>query len=118
MEDLISVIIPVYNVEKYIRRCLDSVLAQEGVSLEVILVDDGSTDSSGAICEEYAKKDGRIRVLHQKNGGLSSARNAGLAVAGGTHRGIADVAMYFYQAIRKVCTKTPEQRDRKFMGQA
>lgn len=90
LEDLISVIIPVYNVEKYIRRCLDSVLAQEGVSLEVILVDDGSTDSSGAICEEYAKKDGRIRVLHQKNGGLSSARNAGLAVAGGEYVGFVD----------------------------
>ncbi len=89
-ENLISVIIPVYNVERYIRRCLDSVLAQEGVSLEVILVDDGSTDSSGAICEEYAKKDGRIRVLHQKNGGLSSARNAGLAVAGGEYVGFVD----------------------------
>lgn len=89
-ENLISVIIPVYNVEKYIRRCLDSVLAQEGVRIEVILVDDGSTDSSGAICEEYAKKDGRVCVLHQKNGGQSSARNAGLAAAGGEYVGFVD----------------------------
>ncbi len=83
-ENLISVIIPVYNVERYIRRCLDSVLAQEGVSLEVILVDDGSTDSSGAICEEYAKKDGRIRPASKKWRFVKRQKRG----AGGGRRGI------------------------------
>ena len=77
-QELVSVIIPVYNVEKYLRRCLDSVIAQTYWNLEIILVDDGSKDLSGLICDEYEKKDGRIRVIHQSNGGVSSARNAGI----------------------------------------
>lgn len=85
MNDLISVIIPVYNVEKYLRECLDSVLAQTYTNLEILLVDDGSTDGSGAICDEYAGKDSRIRVIHQENGGLSAARNAGLRAAKGSY---------------------------------
>ena len=80
---LISVIIPVYNVEKYLRECLDSVLAQTYANFEVILVDDGSTDSSGAICDEYAARDDRFRVIHKENGGLSVARNTGMADAKG-----------------------------------
>lgn len=83
--DLISVIIPVYNVEKYLRECVDSVLSQTYSNLEILLIDDGSTDSSGAICDEYATRDGRIRVIHQKNGGLSAARNAGLDAARGQY---------------------------------
>lgn len=75
---LISVIIPVYNVENYLERCLDSVLNQSYENLEVILVDDGSTDNSGSICDEFATKDTRIKVIHKENGGLSSARNKGL----------------------------------------
>ncbi len=75
---LVSVIIPVYNVEKYLPRCLDSVIAQTEKNLEIICVDDGSTDSSGAILAEYAAKDPRMRVVEKENGGLSSARNAGL----------------------------------------
>lgn len=77
----ISVIVPVYMVESYLHRCVDSILSQTFVDFELILVDDGSPDNCGAICDEYAAKDSRIRVIHQKNGGLSAARNAGLDVA-------------------------------------
>lgn len=76
--DKISVIIPVYNVEKFLRECLDSVINQSYKDLEIILIDDGSQDKSGAICDEYALKDQRIKVFHKENGGLSSARNYGL----------------------------------------
>ena len=75
----VSVIVPVYNVESYLPECLDSILAQSFRDYELILVDDGSTDKSGAICEEYAEKDGRIRVLRQSNKGQSAARNLGVA---------------------------------------
>lgn len=74
----ISVIIPIYNVEKYLRRCLETVINQTYKNLEIILVDDGSRDGCPAICDEYAKKDSRVRVIHKKNGGQSSARNAAL----------------------------------------
>lgn len=74
----ISVIIPVYNVEKYLNECIDSVLAQTHTDFELILVDDGSSDRSGQICDEYAVKDNRIKVIHQPNGGVSVARNTGL----------------------------------------
>lgn len=75
---LISVIVPVYKVEDYIRRCVDSVLGQTFQDFELILVDDGSPDNCGTICDEYAGKDSRIHVIHQKNGGLSAARNTGM----------------------------------------
>ena len=78
MSDLISVIIPVYNVEQYLRQAVESVLTQTYQNLEIILVNDGSTDSSPEICEEYARKDARVKVLHKANGGLSSARNFGM----------------------------------------
>lgn len=79
----ISVIVPVYNVEQYLPRCIDSILVQTFTDFELLLIDDGSTDSSGDICDEYAKKDNRIRVFHKKNGGVSSARNVGLDNAKG-----------------------------------
>lgn len=75
---IVSVIVPVYNVEAYVGRCIDSVLSQTFTDLELILVDDGSSDKSGDICDEYATRDSRIRVIHKDNGGVSSARNAGL----------------------------------------
>lgn len=74
MNPLISIIIPVYNTEKYLRHCLDSVLTQTYKEFECILVDDGSTDSSGRICDEYAAKDNRFLVIHKKNGGVAAAR--------------------------------------------
>lgn len=75
---VISIIVPVYNVEPYLVRCIDSILAQTFADFELILIDDGSPDNCGKICDEYAKKEARIHVIHQKNGGLSSARNAGI----------------------------------------
>ncbi|MCL1946740.1 MAG: glycosyltransferase [Chitinivibrionia bacterium] len=79
----ISVIIPVYNAEKYLEKCIDSVLLQTFTDFECILIDDGSPDNSGKICDGYAKKDERIKVVHQENGGVSCARNAGLDIAQG-----------------------------------
>lgn len=80
---MISVIVPVYNIQRYILACVESLLAQTYRNIEIILVDDGSADESGKLCDEYAQKDSRIRVIHKPNGGLSSARNAGLDVAHG-----------------------------------
>lgn len=86
----ISIIVPVYNVEKYLKKCIDSILTQTFEDFELILVDDGSPDNSGAICDQYAKKDTRVRVIHKENGGLSSARNAGIEVAQGKYLGFVD----------------------------
>lgn len=84
MQDIfISIIVPVYNVERYIRACLDNIARLKAVEWEAILVDDGSTDRSGAICDEYATKEPRFRVVHQQNAGVSAARNAGLEAARG-----------------------------------
>jgi len=90
VQELLSVIIPVYNVEKYLRQCLDSVLRQTYTNLEVIIVNDGSHDNCPQICDEYAIKDSRVKVIHKTNGGLSSARNAGLDVATGEWIGFVD----------------------------
>ena len=80
---MVSIIVPIYNIEGYIRECVGSILAQTYPDFELILVDDGSPDNCGRICDEYAEKDVRIKVIHKENGGLTSARNAGLSVAKG-----------------------------------
>ena len=86
----VTVIVPVYNVEQYLRRCIDSILAQTFGDLELILVDDGSADSSGVICDAYAEKDSRVKVIHQKNSGVSAARNTGLDAAEGEYIAFVD----------------------------
>lgn len=85
MDEKISVIVPVYNVEQYLERCVDSIINQTYKNLEIILVNDGSTDNSGQICDELAKKDDRIRVIHKKNGGVSEARNVGVKEISGEY---------------------------------
>lgn len=90
MKDKISIVVPVYNTEKYLKRCIDSILGQSHSNIEVILVDDGSTDESGRICDEYAQKDIRVQVIHQKNGGQSVARNVGLKYISGDYIGFVD----------------------------
>ena len=103
---MISIVVPVYNTEKYLKRCVDSILAQTYTDLEIILVDDGSKDSSGAICDEYAKQDQRIQVVHKKNGGVSSARNLGLDLAQGEYIAFVDSDDYLdpnmYEEMYKV----------------
>ena len=76
--ELVSIILPIYNVEKYLERCLESIVNQTYRNLEIILVDDGSQDSSPQICDEWAKRDARIKVIHKENGGLGFARNTGI----------------------------------------
>lgn len=89
-ENLISVIVPIYNVEPYIHRCIDSILAQTYKQMQIILVDDGSPDRCGEICDEYSKKDSRIIVIHQENEGLSGARNTRLLFAKGDYIAFVD----------------------------
>jgi len=100
---LISVIVPVFNIDKYISKCIESIMEQTYKNLQIILVDDGSTDTSGEICDRYAKKDIRIQVIHKKNGGLVSARNAGLEAAAGEYVGFVDGDDYidigFYEVL-------------------
>ena len=86
----ISVIVPVYNVEQYLPRCVESILAQTYENLEILLVDDGAKDGSGAICDAYARQDERVKVIHKENGGLSSARNAGIDASTGEYLSFVD----------------------------
>ncbi len=90
MSELISVIIPIYNVEPYLAKCVESVLGQTYSDLEIILVDDGSPDRCGEICDEYVRTDSRVKVIHKKNGGLSDARNAGVKIARGEYLSFID----------------------------
>lgn len=93
---LVSVIIPVYNVSKYLRRCLESVILQTYTNLEIILIDDGSTDNSGKLCDNYAQKDNRMVVIHKENGGLSDARNVGISNAHGSYITFVDSDDYIH----------------------
>lgn len=112
-QDLISIIVPVYNVEKYLDRCMESILQQTYRKLEIILVDDGSTDTSSAMCEAYAKKDSRVRVIHKPNGGLSDARNAGLSIATGSYIGYVDsddwIEPDMYERMYRACIEQDAQ---------
>ena len=106
-EELISIIVPVYKVEEYLTECIESIINQSYKNLEIILVDDGSPDNCGQICDEYAKKDNRIKVIHKENGGLSSARNAGLDIATGEYISFIDsddyVAENFIEKLYVLC---------------
>ena len=99
---LISVIVPVYNADKYLKKCLDSIINQTYRNLEIILIDDGSTDNSGKICNEYTKKDGRIIVAHLDNCGVSSARNYGLEIAKGEYIGFVDSDDYISEKMFEI----------------
>lgn len=105
----ISVIVPVYNVQPYLRRCLDSVVNQTFSDLEILLIDDGSTDKSGEICDEYARADNRIRVIHKQNAGISAARNTGIDIAAGRFIGFIDsddyIAPDMYEQLRNEIIK-------------
>lgn len=107
-EALISVIVPVYNMEQYLDRCMESLLRQTYHRLEIILVDDGSTDSSPAMCDGYAGRDSRVRVIHKPNGGLSDARNAGLKLVSGDYIGYVDsddwIEQDMYERMYQACT--------------
>ena len=108
---LISIIIPVYNVEKYLRVCLDSVINQSYSDYEVIMVDDGSTDSSPAICDEYCQKDSRFTVIHQENMGLASARNTGIRAAKGQYLYFIDSDDCIHPDLLKIMVSAAEDYD-------
>ncbi|MFQ9012055.1 MAG: glycosyltransferase family 2 protein, partial [Veillonella atypica] len=82
---MVSIVIPVYNTEKYLRHCIESVILQTYKDLEIILIDDGSTDNSAQMCDAFADIDKRVKVIHKENGGLSSARNTGMKIAHGKY---------------------------------
>ena len=113
MQDLITLIIPVYMVEPYLNRCISSIVRQTYKNLEIILVDDGSKDSCPAICDRWAKKDKRIRVIHRENGGLSAARNSGIDAAQGEYLAFVDsddfVSEEFIEALYQACKRTKSQ---------
>lgn len=100
---MVSIIVPVYNIEQYLRTCLDSLAAQTWKHMEILLIDDGSTDQSGAICDEYAGKDGRFHVIHKENGGVSSARNAGISEASGEYLMFVDGDDFVHPRMVEAC---------------
>ena len=109
---LVSVIVPTFNIERYIKKCLDSLLSQTLKEIEIICIDDGSTDTSGQILDEYATKDSRIKVIHRINGGLSAARNTGLSIAQGQYIGFVDgddwVNPQMFQELSKALIEHPQ----------
>lgn len=104
---MVSVIVPVFNVKPYLAECLDSIIHQTYTDLQIILIDDGSTDGSGAVCDAYAAKDARIRVVHQENRGLSAARNRGIELATGEYLNFVDSDDYLLpdciETLLKLC---------------
>jgi glycosyltransferase involved in cell wall biosynthesis len=111
MNPNISVIVAIYNKESFLRRCVDSILTQTYRELEILLVDDGSTDSCGALCDAYAARNDRVRVIHKKNGGLSSARNAGLDVCQGDYIGFVDADDYLLPEMYETLFKMMGRHD-------
>ena len=109
MNKTISVIVPVYNVASYLPQCLESILNQDYEDLQVLLIDDGSTDTSGAICDRFAARDSRIQVIHQKNGGAASAKNAGLRAASGKYLSFVDSDDYLEPDVYGFLVKTLEE---------
>lgn len=109
---LISVIVPVYNVDSFLNKCVDSILMQTYTNLEIILVDDGSHDNCSVICDSYAQKDSRVRVIHQKNRGISAARNSGMDIATGDYISFVDsddyLSPFFYEYLMDAIKKNPE----------
>lgn len=111
MKTVFSVIIPVYNMEQHLERCLDSIVAQDYTELEVILINDGSTDSSGEICDRYAQNDSRFQVIHQNNGGVSSARNSGLDKATGDYISFIDPDDWIESGMYETLNKYLQNKD-------
>lgn len=109
-QPIVSVIVPVYNVEQYLARCVESLLAQTLKEIEIILVDDGSTDKSGMLCDAFAKKDGRVRVIHKENAGQGLARNDGLDIAAGKYVLFIDSDDYIGQ---NTCERLTEEMERE-----
>ncbi len=109
----VSVIVPIYNVEKYLSECIDSIIAQTHKDLEIILVDDGSTDNSPRICDEYAKKDSRIIVIHKQNGGAASARNSALDIMTGEYCCFVDsddlINIHFVECLLDACLNSDSE---------
>lgn len=101
----VSIIVPVYNAEKYLRECVESVLCQTLSDIELILVDDGSTDSSPTLCDQYAAQDRRVKVIHKPNGRAASARNAGLRVASGEYVAFVDADDWISPDMYEKCCK-------------
>lgn len=114
MDPLVSIIVPVYNVKPYLNRCVDSLLGQSYQNMELLLVDDGSTDGSETLCDEYAAQDARVRVLHKKNGGLSDARNAGVDAAKGEYLSLWMAMTGCHLITSRTCTGHWSRRERIF----
>ncbi len=110
-QPLISVIVPIYKVEKYLNKCVKSIINQTYKNLEIILVDDGSPDNCGIICDKLAEQDDRIRVVHKKNGGLSSARNAGIEIANGEYIGFVDSDDYIEEFMYELLLKSIKENN-------
>lgn len=111
----VSIIVPIYKVEKYLRQCIDSIINQSLKDIEIILVDDGSPDNCPKICDDYKKIDSRIKVIHKKNGGLSSARNAGMKIATGEYIGFVDSDDYIEHDMYEKMYYTAKEHDVDFV---
>ena len=111
MQDLVSIIVPIYKVEQYLERCIESIVNQTYKNIEIILVDDGSPDQCPKICDEWAKKDSRIKVVHKQNGGLSDARNAGLEIATGKYVVFIDSDDYIHLQFVEALYKTAQEQN-------